>query len=181
MLDEETQLPLGAQIEVKDLSTGKLLGESISDPQTGYYTLILPYGTAYSFHATARNHAPIRQSLNLREASETILKIKQDLSLVPLKTGATIRLNNVFFKRGSAELLTPSYQELASLVELMQEYPKMKIVLTGHTDDHGDKDRLVLLSKARAKTVKAYLIDQRISTDRIVEKGVGGTEPAFSE
>jgi len=51
------------------------------------------------------------------------------------------------------------------------------IIVVGHTDDKWDADHNMKLSKARAATVRDYLISQGVDSTRMVTKGMGEDLP----
>jgi outer membrane protein OmpA-like peptidoglycan-associated protein len=66
---------------------------------------------------------------------------------------------------------------LNDLAEFMARKKNIKIEIAGHTDNVGDKDANQKLSQERAASVKAYLVKKGISTDRVIAKGYGDTQP----
>ena len=61
----------------------------------------------------------------------------------------------------------------------MLSNPEKTIVLEGHTDDSGDENYNLELSKRRAESVKNALINKGINEERIKTKGCGSTQPLF--
>ena len=53
----------------------------------------------------------------------------------------------------------------------------MKLEIGAHTDSKGTDAYNLKLSDARAKSVVDYLLSKGISTDRLVSKGYGETNP----
>jgi OOP family OmpA-OmpF porin len=62
--------------------------------------------------------------------TETIIvvgdEVEANFSLMPLEVGATMRLNKVYFDRGTANLLDQSFEELQNVVAMMRENPSVK-------------------------------------------------------
>jgi len=174
-LDSKTKNPIVASLSFEDMESQQRLGTSISDPKTGSFRLILENGK-YGIHAIARDYLSVNEILELEEIT-TYTEIKKDLFLVPIDEDESIELSNVFFQQGKATLKPESFPELDRLVEIMQVNPSMKIELSGHTDNQGNKDALMKLSKDRAQEVKNYMVKKGVKKDRVIGKGFGSTQP----
>jgi outer membrane protein OmpA-like peptidoglycan-associated protein len=94
-----------------------------------------------------------------------------------LEAGKSIVLNHIFFDQSKHELRPESFGELDKLANTLQKYPGIKIAITGHTDNVGDFNLNVQLSRDRAKAVADYLVAKGISSDRLEYKGFGGLYP----
>lgn len=174
VLNAHTRQPLEATIQMEQLSDGQLLGLAESDPGSGHYKLTLPSGRLYGLSAIAKGYYTVSQTIDLSEHNE-YTEIEKDLLLVPIQKGQTIRLNNIFFESGSAQLSINSTAELNHLYEVLLQNPKLKIEIAGHTDNIGDDHLNMLLSEARAKSVADFLLSKGVSSKRITAKGYGET------
>ncbi len=179
VLDNETQKPVAAEIKYYDLKTGKEVGLARSNPTTGEYKVKLPFDKIYGFRAEAKDYIAQSDNLDLRNRKKQYSEYRVDLYMFPLKINQTIRLNNVFFKRASAELMPESYPELDRIAHLLKSNPTMIIELHGYTDYRGNKDSLLVLSQKRVQTVKNYLVSKGISPSRIKTKAFGGSNPVY--
>ncbi|WP_262888690.1 OmpA family protein [Pontibacter pamirensis] len=66
---------------------------------------------------------------------------------------------------------------LNSIVKLLQEQSALKFSVEGHTDSDGDDNTNMKLSQERAEAVKAYLVSQGITVERLSSKGWGELKP----
>lgn len=176
VFDAETGESIGCSIQYENLANGKNVGFAQSDPSNGEYKIILPYGKNYGFMGSAANYLAVADHIDLTEIS-SYQEINRDLFLVPAKIGSTIRLNNIFFDFGKADLRPASFPELDRLVNSLKENPKMEIEISGHTDNVGGHDANIKLSNDRAAAVKEYLITKGINVERVKSKGFGETKP----
>jgi len=176
VLNKKTGEPLDATISYNGLTDGKNYGVARTNPLTGEYTIVLPYGVNYDFTASAAGFIGISENLDLTGVGE-YQEIKRDLYLVPIEVGATVRLNNIFFETGKADLKTESYSELNRVIEFLKENPNVKIELSGHTDNVGNADFNKTLSQKRADSVMAYLVSKGVDPSRLVAKGYGMEKP----
>ncbi len=91
--------------------------------------------------------------------------------------GDKVILSNVNFESNSADLSDSSLPELEKLKNILLSKPFIKISILGHTDDMGDENYNLALSKKRAKAVKDWLIANGISSERLTDKGYGFSDP----
>lgn len=168
-------------MELLNDSTGtdKIVAEF--DPETGEYKMIVPLKKAYSLNASKKGFISISENLDLSK-DRRFREIKKNISLIPIKEGQTMVLNNLFFNQSKFDILSASYPELNRIIKLMQEYPTMQVIIEGHTD--GSDENMILnvkLSQERANEVKKYLVEKgQIDTKRIQTKGWGQSKPIAS-
>ncbi len=89
-------------------------------------------------------------------------------------------LSGINFKTGSAELTTSSYTHLNFIVNLLKQYSYLRYEIQGHTDSRGSDEYNLLLSAARANSVKNYLLQKGISDSSVIAIGYGETQPVAS-
>lgn len=93
------------------------------------------------------------------------------------EVGITVVLDNIFFEIDKATLLPESKKELEELVDLLTDYPHMRIEINGHTDNTGSDAHNQQLSEARAKAVVHYLLEEKVEKDRLSYAGHGENQP----
>ena len=151
------------------------------NPATGEFKFVVPLKKNYSLSASKKGFVTVSDNIDLSHDSR-YREIKKTISLVPVKEGEKIVLNNLFFNQSKYDILPPSFPELARMIELMKEYPTMEVMIEGHTD--GADDNLLLnvkLSQDRANEVKKYLIEKGgVNPVRIQTKGWGPSRPIAS-
>lgn len=81
----------------------------------------------------------------------------------------------VTFTAGNARLTTTANTSLNRIVEILKQYPEMKLRIEGHADNM-EKDSEDV-SEDRAKAVEAYLVSKGIDDDRIETAGFGSSMP----
>ena len=108
-------------------------------------------------------------------------KDKTVVLLTKAEPGSTVLLEDVNFKRGTAELEGESTEaSLADLASFLKENPEIKIRINGHTDNVGDPGLNKQLSLERAGSVRNFLIDQGVNFESLRISGWGGTRPVAS-
>lgn len=94
------------------------------------------------------------------------------------RAGETLlTLTGVTFENNKAELKPESAEALDRAIELLKRSPGLGIVIEGHTDDRGDADYNLELSRQRAQSVRQYFIDHGLPPERLEAVGKGETEP----
>ena len=177
VIDQTTGKPIQARIVYQTLPDGAEAGEATSDPITGEYKIVLPYGQKYSMRAIADNFIAEGDNIDLTQRKGFQEITGKELKLIPIEVGRTVRLNNIFFDTGKADLRPESAPELDRLVTTLNEAPKMVIEVRGHTDNTGSNEINAKLSQDRADSVREYFISKGIEPDRIASKGFGETKP----
>jgi OOP family OmpA-OmpF porin len=85
---------------------------------------------------------------------------------------------NIKFDTNKADIKPQYRDELKKVGEFLNEFPKARGVIEGHTDSVGRKASNMRLSQRRADSVRAYIIKNfNIAPDRISAKGFGPTRP----
>jgi outer membrane protein OmpA-like peptidoglycan-associated protein len=87
------------------------------------------------------------------------------------------KLRDINFKTASAELLPASYAALDYVTSFLRQYSQLKYEIQGHCDSRGDEDYNLLLSAARAGTVRAYLLSKGIADSTLIGIGYGKARP----
>jgi OOP family OmpA-OmpF porin len=168
----KTKAPLSAQLKYETLPNNTSAGNALSNPGTGEYKIILPYGSEYSFRASADNFLSVSENLDLTKVGE-YQEIQKDLYLTPIEKGVSIVLNNIFFDLGKTTLKPASFAELNRLLKIFVENPKLEVEISGHTDNVGKDPANLKLSDGRANAVKDYLVAQGVDPTKIIAKGYG--------
>lgn len=88
-----------------------------------------------------------------------------------------VKINNIYFDINSSRLRDDSKTELNDFIQVLNEYPELKIELRAHTDCIGDAAYNMLLSERRAESVLNYLVYRGINRSRLTFKGFGDTSP----
>lgn len=93
------------------------------------------------------------------------------------KEGDIVEIENIYFDYGKHYIRKDAREGLDKLVNIMREYPNMKVELWSHTDSRSSKEFNQKLSDNRAKSTAEYLFKRGISRSRIVEyKGFGESQ-----
>jgi OmpA-OmpF porin, OOP family len=183
VIDAKTGKPVEATIIYENLADGEEVGTATTNPTTGEYKIVLPYGHKYSWRAVAPDFIAEGENIDLTDTTDSgkgkaFKEIaNKSLKLIPIEEGQIVRLNNIFFATGKSTLNNESFPELNRIAISMTENKTLTIELGGHTDNTGSTEFNLNLSQARADSVREYLIGKGIEPDRVASKGYGETVP----
>jgi len=175
--DKITGQPLEAKFELVDLETSKIVVESNSDEIDGSFLVTLPINHEYALNVSKDNYLFYSEHFSLPKEQDMSKPYQMDVQLQPIKFGEKVVLKNIFFQTASYDLLPESRVELNKLVAFMNNNPKIRIEIGGHTDNIGKHEDNQLLSENRAKAVKDYLVVNEIAAARIEYKGYAEVQP----
>jgi len=167
--------PMRANVIFENTPKGKPY-RTVSDELTGNFLIYLPKEEAYELTIKSPGYITYFEHVSLT-SFEPDEKIYRNIYLTPIKDHQVFTLNNLLFERSKPNLLEVSYPALEKLVGVLQENPRMKIELAGHTDALGSQKAKQLLSYQRVKRIKEFLVEFGIDHKRIVTIGYGGSKP----
>jgi outer membrane protein OmpA-like peptidoglycan-associated protein len=86
-------------------------------------------------------------------------------------------LDQMRFDTGSARIRPESQAELNNIAAILTNCPTVHMIVAGHTDNVGNADANLRLSRSRANGVVNLLVNQGISPDRLTAEGYGEGNP----
>jgi len=175
VFDAKTKVGLPSSVELTDINTRRLISKVQTDVQGNYLTP-LPVGKEYALNVNRKGYLFFSENYNLQIKSDSIYTA--DIPLQPIAAKASIILKNIFFDSKKTVLKPSSIVELDDVVRLLNDNPKLKILISGYTDNVGKAADNIVLSNDRATAVVNYLLSSKqIAKDRIQFKGLGATKP----
>jgi len=163
LVETEVGLPLAPEpLERKKITipkTKKPPMKSTNSASLSSTSIIVASSKTYSEEPKKEN----RSELNLRSC-------KNELFFLLTK-------NPIKFFSGSARLIPSSRPTLAAIADVMLRCPSYIYTIEGHTDNTGDEDTNLTLSRERAETVKNYLISRTVNAEMLISSGFGSSMP----
>ncbi len=169
--DAKTRQPVPANLTYMD--QGDTVRMSLP---SGKYRLGLNGKQNYSLAVGSKGYLGTSLAVSPADSSGATA-LEHDFYLEPLAKGASVTLDKIYFATSKYELLPESYGELNELATMLRENPALKIRIEGHTDNLGDFDKNVELSRQRAEAVRDYLTKKGIAPERLETQGYGPTRP----
>ena len=95
-----------------------------------------------------------------------------------LDTGM-IRIENINFETGKAEIMPESYPTLDIVAQVLKKWPELRFEIAGHTDSRGSEALNQRLSQQRAQSVYDYLTQRNpeLKPEQFTVKGYGEARP----
>lgn len=176
------------------------VGTIVTDEKGNYIFPTVKCGRKYTIRTAKTDYNAKEVSVNIQKDAETTLMIALNKVFVPLaakkieikkvaispvklgsiKVGADLaKLLNLpmnFFDLGKATIKKTSEPQLMKVVNLLNEYPNMKLDIRSHTDSRSSSESNQILSEKRAQSTKNWLVQKGISEERLSAKGYGETQ-----
>ncbi len=83
----------------------------------------------------------------------------------------------LYFEYDSANLHPRAQKQIDVISELMKADPSKKLRIAGHTDEKGEDDYNINLSRLRAETVKRQLVAKGVPADQVETAAMGKAQP----
>ncbi|WP_378183537.1 OmpA family protein [Aquimarina sp. SS2-1] len=179
--DKDTQelLP-GTKVSIYDSSNNLL--ESFTVGEDATYNHLVKCSSKYFVRAEKEAYTTVEKLVETPGKTETIdVPLLLDKKVKSADVGddlaKVLSLNPIYFDFDQSYIRPDAAVELAKVIEVMNQYPEMKIDVRSHTDSHGDDAYNMWLSDQRAKSTVDYMVAKGISAERLTSKGYGETQP----
>jgi OmpA-OmpF porin, OOP family len=174
--NKHTMEPIPAEVVFENLNTGKELKRIATKGKESFYETYLPLNQKLAFYAHAEGYIPVNENINTASLAVNQV-VYRDLYVVPIQTGQTLTLNNIFFDFNKSTLRSESHPELNRLLKILADYPHIQMEIAGHTDGVGSDEYNQKLSHERAEAVRQYLLKNKIGPSKIKAVGYGKRIP----
>ena len=188
----------GARIEVYNRTLGQEV-LVLEDYEPPFFSLSLEQGNEYLFMIRRKGYYTKRMKANVnindcllclegfgeinRGIVDNLSKhsqtgtLRAEIGIKPLKYQETVKIEDIYYDFGSAELRPEAKKALDKLAKILKDNPNISIELASHTDSRGAADKNLSLSQERAEKVVAYLVKQsKIDPQRLEAKGYGESQ-----
>lgn len=166
----------GATVTLYDKNQNRLTSKIVGSD--GKATFEVECDQEITVQAAANGFDP--NSVKVSTASKTV---KAELKLRPIDeiiVEDKVVLNPILFDFDKHNIKPQAALELDRLVQVMNKYPEMVIIVESHTDTQGSADYNRALSNRRAQSTVQYVISKGIDAARISGEGKGEDHPAVN-
>ncbi len=122
----------------------------------------------------------IKTSLNSNQTQAPQLDFETKLKQALQRGGnrnQPILFDKISFKAGSEEFSSNSIEQIKVTAKLLKSYKNVNIVIRGHSDSLGSKQRNSFISLLRSGQMKKALVKEGVNPRRIRIEGLGDAEP----
>ena len=180
---------------VTDLDTGEILPntkvtlfddkfnvikEVVSDDK-GFYTFEVECGKSYFIRAEKDTYETKEQKITIPTLTgKTDLPIQLEKKVKPVVVGDDLAkafgIKIIYFDLDKWNIRPDAALELEKILDVMKQYPNMKIDVRSHTDSRQTHKYNEKLSDRRAKSTMSWLVKNGIDANRLTGKGYGETQ-----
>ncbi len=169
-----------ATINIYD-SNNNLLFKTISDNGGRFSYPFKKCNASFKVEVLKNNYIKVTEEIkvkdNLKVTPLTILLeniiAKEKFVNYDEKGRLLIEIEDIYYDFNKSNIRYSERPKMNRLIELMNKYPEISILIESHTDCRGTEDYNMNLSNQRAKKVKDYIISRGVSSGRIECKGYG--------
>lgn len=167
-----------ARVEIKNVETNDVHKGLVND-ETGDYAVAVAMeerDEEYIMVVKREGYSFTSKYIKTEEL-KTEFPEEVDFEVTPIETGQSVKINDIHFEFASATLDTSSKIVLDNFIEFLEDNPTLEFEVHGHTDNVGNAANNLRLSRARAKSVYAYLAEKGIDQKRMAYQGFGEKRP----
>jgi len=95
--------------------------------------------------------------------------------------GVVTTLGDELFEANTSALVPAAGYKISTIVNFLTKNPERHAIIEAHTDNQGDADFNLDLSRDRAYAVRSALKERGIDGDRLRALGFGGSAPLYSD
>ncbi|KIO50747.1 OmpA family protein [Flavobacterium hibernum] len=178
--DAETGIIL-PQTKVSLYDNQMVMKNSIISDQTGYYSFSVECGKIYNVRAEKSDYTTKEVNVIIESKSG-----KTNLPIALEKEGCRVTIGDdlgkcfgikmIYFDLDKSNIRTEAELDLEKILDVLKQYPSMKLDIRSHTDSRQTHAYNEILSDKRAKSTIKWLEKNGISSDRLTGKGYGETQ-----
>ena len=157
------------------------IAETTTDDKGFYEFLKLEPNTKY-YLRTERPEYDTKETAAItgKEEGRTEVNIELEKTVKPVQPGDDLAkafgIKLIYFDLDKSNIRPDAAVELAKILDVMEQYPTMKIDVRSHTDCRQTAKYNAALSDRRAKSTMAWLVSKGIAKNRLTGKGYGESQ-----
>lgn len=175
--DLDSKLPL-ANAKVTLFDKKMNLIKTFNTDDKGNYSFTVECGKMYTVRAEKEGYGTNEKQINIPyENGKTYLPIELEKDQCKVTIGDDLGkcfgIKNIYFDLDKSNIRTEAALDLEKILDVLNQYPSMKLDIRSHTDSRASHKYNEALSDRRAKSTISWLIKNGVSADRLTGKGYG--------
>lgn len=159
----------------------QILKEIYSDNLGNYSFEEIECGKVYYLRAEKKDFVTKESKVVIdTKSGKTIFEITLDKNIKKIEKGtdlATVfNIRIIYFDLDKWNIRPDAATDIAKVIEVMKQYPAMKIAIASHTDSRAKHKYNESLSQRRATSTLEYMVSSGIERSRLTAKGYGETQ-----
>jgi outer membrane protein OmpA-like peptidoglycan-associated protein len=178
--------------EVTDIASGEMLPDSkislfdtmfnlvgtTNSDQKGLYSFRVDCGKTYNVRAEKTDYTTKEEKVTIaKENGRTHLPIALEKATCKVAVGDDLGkcfgIKMIYFDFDKSDIRVEAALDLEKILDVLNQYPNMKLDIRSHTDSRGSFKYNEALSDRRAQSTIKWLIKNGIKTNRLSAKGYG--------
>ncbi|EIA08830.1 OmpA family protein [Flavobacterium frigoris] len=151
---------------------------TVNSDEKGKYSFPVECGETYHIRAQKEKYTTKEQKIIIaKENGKTNLPIELEKEECQVTIGDDLGkcfgIKMIYFDFDKSDIRIEAALDLEKILDVMNQYPKMKLDIRSHTDSRGSLKYNEALSDRRAKSTINWLIKNGVNKNRLVGKGYG--------
>ncbi len=173
---QTAEILVGAKITLLDDNLS-VVNTVLSD-EKGNYSLPVECGKRYSVRAAKEEYTTKEEIITIsKENGKTHLPFALEKATCKVAVGDDLAkcfgIKMIYFDFDKSDIRVEAALDLEKILDVMNQYPKMKLDIRSHTDSRGSHKYNEALSDRRAKSTINWLIKNGVNKNRLLGKGYG--------
>jgi len=120
------------------------------------------------------------EAANARNQADQLQQQLAALKANQANAGMVLTLRDILFDVNGTELKPGAYDSIRQIAAYLKQHPERTVTVEGFTDSSGSPDYNMRLSQLRADVVRNTLVQEGISPERVIARGMGPSIPIAS-
>ena len=181
VVDKATGEPLNESlVGVRDLDNELIVSGETESPNASYLFENPSCDADYFVRAEKEGYSTAEKLINVpKESSDVtvVVELEQAITTIPPDFDLGKLINPIYFDFDKSNIRPDAAVELAKIIEVLKEYPELRIDVRSHTDSRGVDAYNLSLSERRNQSTINYIIEKGdIAKERLSGRGYGETE-----
>ena len=169
----------GAKVSLYD--NMQVLKSTVISDLNGFYSFSVECGKTYNVRVEKADYATKEVHTSIgTETGKTYLPISLDKVTCQVAVGDDLGkcfdIKMIYFDLDGSDIRPEAALDLVKILDVLNQYPTMKIDIRSHTDSRQTAAYNEKLSDRRAKSTIKWLVKNGISPNRLTGKGYGETQ-----